>query len=120
MPQAFIPQRALALIAGIIILMIGMGIGGVFIAAGIVALCNGYRLQNRVVIGVSGESMIFTPGLYADTYVIPLRDVAVVERSNNDAKVRLRYVPAAEASRCVKKCSPAIRLMTPSPPFWQN
>ncbi len=42
--------------------MIGMGIGGVFIAAGIVALCNGYRLQNRVVIGVSGESMIFTPG----------------------------------------------------------
>ena len=44
---------------------------------------------NRVVIGVSGESMIFTPGLYADTYVIPLRDVAVVERSNNDAKVRL-------------------------------
>lgn len=28
-------------------------------------------------------------GLYADTYVIPLRDVAVVERSNNDAKVRL-------------------------------
>ncbi|MCG6522075.1 hypothetical protein K6U39_17325, partial [Vibrio parahaemolyticus] len=63
--------------------------GGVFIAAGIVALCNGYRLQNRVVIGVSGESMIFTPGLYADTYVIPLRDVAVVERSNNYAKVRL-------------------------------
>ncbi len=45
--------------------------------------------KNRVVIGVSGESMIFTPGLYADTYVIPLRDVAVVERSNNDAKVRL-------------------------------
>ncbi|HDZ0793043.1 TPA: hypothetical protein RRT87_001815 [Klebsiella pneumoniae] len=85
----FYPQGALALIAGIIILMIGMGIGGVFIAAGIVALCNGYRLQNRVVIGVSGESMIFTPGLYADTYVIPLRDVAVVERSNNDAKVRL-------------------------------
>ena len=38
---------------------------------------------------MSGESMIFTPGLYADTYVIPLRDVAVVERSNNDAKVRL-------------------------------
>ena len=37
----------LALIAGIIILMIGMGIGGVFIAAGILALCNGYRLQNR-------------------------------------------------------------------------
>ncbi|HEN1701973.1 TPA: hypothetical protein U3W21_002013, partial [Klebsiella pneumoniae] len=87
--SGFYPQGALALIAGIIILMIGMGIGGVFIAAGIVALCNGYRLQNRVVIGVSGESMIFTPGLYADTYVIPLRDVAVVERSNNDAKVRL-------------------------------
>ncbi|EIW5946775.1 hypothetical protein MFB81_001307 [Klebsiella pneumoniae] len=83
--SGFYPQGALALI----ILMIGMGIGGVFIAAGIVALCNGYRLQNRVVIGVSGESMIFTPGLYADTYVIPLRDVAVVERSNNDAKVRL-------------------------------
>lgn len=56
-------------IAGIIILMIGMN-RRVFIAAGIVALCNGYRLQNRVVIGVSGESMIFTPGLYADTYVI--------------------------------------------------
>ena len=87
--SGFYPQGALALIAGIIILMIGMGIGGVFIAAGIVALCNGYRLQNRVGIGVSGESMIFTPGLYADTYVIPLRDVAVVERSNNDAKVRL-------------------------------
>ena len=68
--SGFYPQGALALIAGIIILMIGMGIGGVFIA-------------------VSGESMIFTPGLYADTYVIPLRDVAVVERSNNDAKVRL-------------------------------
>ena len=62
--SGFYPQGALALIAGIIILMIGMGIGGVFIAAG-------------------------TPGLYADTYVIPLRDVAVVERSNNDAKVRL-------------------------------
>ncbi|HDY8868891.1 TPA: hypothetical protein RRI26_001973 [Klebsiella pneumoniae] len=59
--SGFYPQGALALIAGIIILMIGM----------------------------SGESMIFTPGLYADTYVIPLRDVAVVERSNNDAKVRL-------------------------------
>ncbi|STU83433.1 membrane protein [Klebsiella pneumoniae subsp. ozaenae] len=49
--SGFYPQGALALIAGIIILMIGMGIGGVFIAAGIVALCNGYRLQNRVVIG---------------------------------------------------------------------
>lgn len=87
--SGFYPQGGLALIAGIIILMIGMGIGGVFIAAGILALCNGYRLQNRVVIGVSGESMIFTPGLYADTYVIPLRDVVLAERGNNDAKVRL-------------------------------
>ncbi len=48
---------------------------------------NGYRLaKSGVVIGVSGESMIFTPGLCADTYVIPLRDVAVVERGNNDAE----------------------------------
>ena len=100
--SAFYPQGALALIAGIIILMIGMGIGGVFIAAGILALCNGYRLQNRVVIGVSGESMIFTPGLYADTYVIPLRDVAVVERSNNDAKVRL-LIPSTGRSITLRK-----------------
>lgn len=100
--SGFYPQGALALIAGIIILMIGMGIGGVFIAAGIVALCNGYRLQNRVVIGVSGESMIFTPGLYADTYVIPLRDVAVVERSNNDAKVRL-LIPSSGRSFILRK-----------------
>lgn len=118
--SGFYPQGALALIAGIIILMIGMGIGGVFIAAGIVALCNGYRLQNRVVIGVSGESMIFTPGLYADTYVIPLRDVAVVERSNNDAKVRLLIRSSGRSFTLRKNCSPAIRLMTPSPPFWQN
>ncbi len=63
------------------------------IAAGIVALCNGYRLQNRVVIGVSGESMtLFTPGLCADTYVIPLGDVAA-ERGNNDAKFGYGSVP---------------------------
>ena len=80
-----------------------MGIGGVFIAAGIVALCNGYRLQNRVVIGVSGESMIFTPGLYADTYVIPLGDVVLAERGNNDAKVRLRIRSSGRSFTLRKK-----------------
>lgn len=101
--SGFYPQGALALIAGIIILMIGMGIGGIFIAAGIVALCNGYRLQNRVVIGVSGESMIFTPGLYADTYVIPLGDVVLAERGNNDAKVRLRIRSSGRSFTLRKK-----------------
>ncbi|HFT4306105.1 TPA: hypothetical protein ACHT7L_004427, partial [Klebsiella quasipneumoniae] len=100
--SAFYPQGALALIAGIIILMIGMGIGGVFIAAGILALCNGYRLQNRVVIGVSGESMIFTPGLYADTYIIPLRDVVLAERGSHDAKVRL-LIPSTGRSITLRK-----------------
>ncbi|HBR0797789.1 TPA: hypothetical protein ACP4YQ_001555 [Klebsiella quasipneumoniae] len=100
--SAFYPQGALALIAGIIILMIGMGIGGVFIAAGILALCNGYRLQNRVVIGVSDESMIFTPGLYADTYIIPLREVVLAERGSHDAKVRL-LIPSTGRSITLRK-----------------
>ncbi|HBT4720773.1 TPA: hypothetical protein MB317_002731 [Klebsiella quasipneumoniae subsp. similipneumoniae] len=100
--SAFYPQGALALIAGIIILMIGMGIGGVFIAAGILALCNGYRLQKRVVIGVSGESMIFTPGLYADTYIIPLREVVLAERGSHDAKVRL-LIPSTGRSITLRK-----------------
>lgn len=83
--SGFYPQGALALIAGI------------------VALCNGYRLQNRVVIGVSGESMIFTPGLYADTYVIPLGDVVLAERGNNDAKVRLRIRSSGRSFTLRKK-----------------
>lgn len=118
--SAFYPQGALALIAGIIILMIGMGIGGVFIAAGILALCNGYRLQNRVVIGVSDESMIFTPGLYADTYIIPLREVVLAERGSHDAKVRLLIPSTGRSITLRKKCSPAITSATPSPRSLQN
>ena len=52
---------------------------------------------------VSGESMIFTPGLYADTYVIPLGDVVLAERGNNDAKVRLRIRSSGRSFTLRKK-----------------
>ncbi|HHR5880703.1 TPA: hypothetical protein ACS7XF_000616 [Providencia alcalifaciens] len=67
------------IVAGIICLFIGFNLGGLLLIVGIVRLCNAIRLNNKFIIGLYNDNLILTPNAYANTYLIPLSVVSVIE-----------------------------------------
>lgn len=83
--QLFIGGVLMIIMGGVILIM-GLGTGGIIIGAGILALVNGFRMNGRVILGVIDDKFIVTPGIYAETYMVPLQNVSVLEYEKNNIK----------------------------------
>lgn len=75
---------------GLFVGFIGTATGWLVVGAGIVSLCNSFRLRNRILIGVSQDKLIITPALYSDTYLVPLNDVSLIKENKRLFKLRIK------------------------------
>ncbi|EMH4161602.1 hypothetical protein RJ498_000815 [Pluralibacter gergoviae] len=80
----------LMLVIGAVILVMGTGTGGILVGVGILALINGSRLKDRVIIGIKDNMLVVTPGIYSETCILPLKDVTVVKLHKGYIKLRLK------------------------------
>lgn len=80
----------LVIAIGVVILVLGVGTGGILVGAGILALVNAFRLKGRVIIGLTGDKLIVTPGIYSETYTLPLKDVTIVKSKRGYIKFRMK------------------------------
>lgn len=85
----FYVQGGISLAIGLFILADGVSVGGLLVCTGIIFISNAMRLKQRVMIGVSGDKLILTPALYAETCLIPLTDVTLVKENKNIFKLHI-------------------------------
>jgi len=88
--STFILQGSIFLVMGLVIVFIGMSFGGILAGTGIVFICNGLRLKEKTMIGVSGDQLIITPSLYAQAYRVPLKDVKLLKENKNIFKLHIQ------------------------------
>lgn len=80
----------LCIVLGIVIGLIGINVGWVLVAAGVVALVNSSRLEGRIMIGLSQDNLIVTPALYAETFIIPISDVTLIQDKPQSFKLKIK------------------------------
>ncbi len=80
----------LCIVLGIVIALLGINVGWVVVVAGVVALFNSFRLENRIMIGVSQDNLIITPALYAETFIIPISDVTLIQDKPQSFKLQIK------------------------------
>jgi len=85
----FYVQGGISLAIGLFILADGVSVGGLLVCTGIIFISNAMRLKHRVMIGVSGDKLILTPALYAETCLIPLTDVTLIKENKNVFKLHI-------------------------------
>lgn len=85
----FVNGVIFAVLGGAVMLM-GLGTGGLMVGAGVLALVNGFRLNNRVVIGLSKNELVVTPGIYSETYRVPFENVTVTHMDNRLFKLHIQ------------------------------
>ncbi|EKT62157.1 hypothetical protein [Providencia burhodogranariea] len=78
------------IVLGLFIGFIGLSMGWLFAGVGLVALCNSFRLKDRIMVGIVKDQLIITPSLYADTYMIPLNDVSLIKESKSLFKLHIK------------------------------
>ncbi len=78
------------IVLGGAIMAMGLGTGGILVGAGVLVLVNGFRLKNRIVIGLSKKELIITPGLYSETYRVPYNNVKVTHMDNRLFKLHIQ------------------------------
>nr|WP_282558899.1 hypothetical protein [Providencia alcalifaciens] len=93
---------AFMVVAGIICLFIGFNLGGLLLIVGIVRLCNAVRLNNKFIIGLYNDNLILTPNAYANTYLIPLNTVSVIENGFSSLELSVS-LPELNKKFTVKK-----------------
>lgn len=86
----FYVQGGGSLAIGLFILADGVSVGGLLVCSGIIFISNAMRLKQRVMIGVSGDKLILTPALYAETCLIPLTDVSLIKENKNVFKLHIQ------------------------------
>ncbi|ELY3086190.1 hypothetical protein SME02_003218 [Klebsiella aerogenes] len=99
----FVPTGAIALCMGVIVLVMGVGIGYLLVAVGVINIWNGVRLKERVMIGLSGDKLIVKPKLYSDTFIVPLSEVVLTDKGVNNDKVSLKFLRTGRAFDVRKK-----------------
>lgn len=80
----------LCIVLGIVIDLLGINVGWVVVVAGVVALINSFRLKNRIMIGVSQDNLIITPALYAETFIMPISDVTLIQDKPQSFKLQIK------------------------------
>lgn len=95
-------MSAFMVVAGIICLFIGVNLGGLLLIVGFVHLCNGVRLNNKFIIGLYNDNLILTPNAYANTYLIPLNAVSVIENGFSSLELSVS-MPELNKKFTVKK-----------------
>lgn len=80
----------LCIVLGIVIALLGINVGWVVVVAGVVALINSFRLENRIMIGVSQDNLIITPALYAETFIMPISDVTLIQDKPQSFKLKIK------------------------------
>ncbi|MFZ1874580.1 MAG: hypothetical protein WAU54_17645 [Chania sp.] len=68
----------------------GMATGWLVVGAGVLSSCNSFRLKNRTMIGMSQDKLVITPGLFADTYLVPLSDVTLIKEDKRLFKLHIK------------------------------
>ncbi|QLK63543.1 hypothetical protein GE278_22410 (plasmid) [Enterobacteriaceae bacterium Kacie_13] len=86
----FFINGVIFIVLGGAIMAMGLGTGGILVGAGVLALVNGFRLKNRIVIGLSKDELIITPGLYSETYRVPYNNVKVTHVDNRIYKLHIQ------------------------------
>jgi len=83
-------QGVLFIALGVIVGILGVGIGWLVAAAGLFALCNSFRLKNRIMIGMVKDKLVLTPTIYSGTYLIPLADVFLIKEDGRLFKLHIK------------------------------
>ncbi|KEY57165.1 hypothetical protein [Serratia sp. DD3] len=100
-------QSIVFIILGVFVCSLGVQTGWLVIGAGLASLFLSFRLKGRIVIGLSQDQLIVTPANYAETYLVPLADVTLIEENEKlfklhikssgvDRKCTLRYASIIE------------------------
>jgi len=93
----------LCIVLGIVIGLIGLNAGWVIVAAGVVALINSSRLEGRIMIGLSQDKLIITPALYAETFIIPINDVTLIQDKPQSFKLKIKSGDVDRTSTILKR-----------------
>jgi hypothetical protein len=93
----------LCIVLGIVIGLLGINVGWVVAAAGAVALINSFRLENRIMVGLSQDKLIITPALYAETFIIPISDVTLIQDKPQSFKLQIKSGGVDRTSTILKR-----------------
>lgn len=93
----------LCIVLGIVIGLIGINVGWLIVAVGVVALINSSRLENRIMIGLSQDKLIITPALYAETFIIPISDVTLIQDKPQSFKLQIKSGGVDRTSTILKR-----------------
>ncbi|WP_154754602.1 hypothetical protein [Erwinia sorbitola] len=83
-------QGVLFIALGLFVIFLGLGAGGLVAGVGVLSLCHSFHLKNRTMIGMMQGNLILTPGIYSDTYIIPLADVTLIKEDDRLFKLHIR------------------------------
>lgn len=70
----------------------GLAIGWLVAGAGVLALCNSFRLKNRIMVGILQDKLVITPGLFAETYLVPLSEVTLIKENKQIFKLHIKSI----------------------------
>lgn len=98
----FFMNGVVFIVLGGVIMVMGLGTGSILVGAGVLALVNGFRLNNRVVIGLSKNELIITPGIYSETYRVPYNNVKVTHMDNRLFKLHI-HTPEVDKACTLRK-----------------
>ncbi len=87
---------------GVGILFVGMDIGGLMLAVGIVLFINGRRIQYYPMLAIVGDNLLFTPGQYAVCYEAPLSAFTLVSESRSMIKLHIKTAELDRIFRIAK------------------
>jgi hypothetical protein len=71
----------LFMISGLVLGSLGLFIAWLLVCAGLLTFVNSFRLKKHIMLGLVDNNLVVTPGLYAQTYLVPLSDVILIEEN---------------------------------------
>lgn len=80
-------QGLLFVIIGLV--FIGVFVGWLFLCLGLILILNSFRLKNTIMLGLLDNNIIVTPGMNAQTYLIPLSNVMVIKEDKKIVKLHI-------------------------------
>lgn len=78
------------------LVFIGVFVGWLFLCLGLILILNSFRLKNTIMLGLLDNNIIVTPGMNAQTYLIPLSDVMLIK---DDKKIVKLHILSAGVNR---------------------
>ncbi|WP_431295542.1 hypothetical protein [Rahnella sp. PAMC 25559] len=71
------------------LVFIGVFVGWLFLCLGLILILNSFRLKNTIMLGLLDNNIIVTPGMNAQTYLIPLSDVMLIKEDKKIVKLHI-------------------------------